>query len=476
MTAAPASRHLRGFVLLAGSQVLARVMTVLTLSAVARALGVETFGAIGFASAVVTYFMLAVDAGIDLVGMQHVARGDRVEGDVASLFLSRLVLAAMSMGLLCAAAPILVPDRTWLPIVLAQGLSMFSFAGNVKWAMQALERNGPVAASFLVTQGLYLLGVLALVHGPGDAERVPLLFFASDLAGAAVVGICYLRTGRRLLAPRSIAISRSLLREALPLAGTRALRAVTINADLLLLGLFGTPLAIGLYTAVTRVILALRELGDLYYVPLFPELSRAARESGERFAAVAASGLRTAALFVFPVAVIGWLRGGDVLALLFGETYRPAALAFALSLSSIVLVLLTGAYRLGLVAFERHRTLLFITLAGAVVNVASNAALIPRYSIVGGAVSALVAELLTVVLCAVALRASVVVLPFAPIARAGISAAGMGVLIWLLPRLPFPVTAAIGVLCYGLLALATGALQPAELARIARDTAGAEAR
>ena len=56
---------------------------------------------------------------------------------------------------------------------------------------------------------------------------------------------------------------------------------------------------------------------------------------------------------------------------------------------ALVLSMLTGVCRFGLIAYHRQRALFFITASGTALNVALNIILIPRYSVVGAALSAL---------------------------------------------------------------------------------------
>ncbi len=445
-------------------------MTLAAMVYLARVMGVEMFGAIGFAAAVASYFMVLVDAGLDLIGMREIARrGAAVEEVVASIFATRLVLAVMAVVLLWVIAPLLAPSPAWLAVILAYGLTLFSFACNLKWGFQALERNGLVAAAMALSQLVYLVAILVLVKGPEDALKVPALVFAAELVGAALLFVHYRRLGLRLWSPRSRRLSVSLIKEALPLAGTRAVRALTANFDLLLLGLVDTALAVGLYTAISRIILALRELGDLYYIPMFPGLSRAAQDATGHFASMSRTGIRYAAVIIFPIAVGGCLTAPQFLSLVFGAEYASGSSAFCLLLFAMVFGMLGGTYRMGFVAYGRQGTVLRIMTAGAALNVGLNLVLIPRYSIVGGAFSALVTEALIFFLGWMAIKTSVAVSPWSPIVRPAFAAGGMGAVIWLLPPWPFPATFGIAAVSYIVLVFLVGAVRPHELAEAWRE-------
>jgi O-antigen/teichoic acid export membrane protein len=439
-------------------------MTFVAVTYLARVLGVEMFGVVVFAGVVAAYFLLVVDAGLDLVAMREIARQESsVEGIVASVFVLRLGLVAVGMVLLWGFAPWLAPSPAGLAIIFAYSLTLLSFAVHLKWGFQALEQNGLVAAALVLSQMVYLGGVLAYVKGPDDGLKVPLLLFGSELIGAGLLFVQYRRQGFRLWVSLSRRLSWTLLKEAFPLASTRAVRTLSVNFDLLLLGLVGTPSAVGVYSAVSRVILLLREFGELYYLPMFPGLSRAAKEPSGRFAAVAHGGFRYAAIIIFPIAVGGSLTGPELLSFVFGPEYASGSGALSLLLAAMVFVMLTGAYRLGLVAYGQQGTLFGIMAVGAVLNIGMNFILIPRYSIVGGALSALASEALIFLLARMAVAKLVSLSIWGPMIRPALAAGGMAVVLGLLPVWPFLVTVAVGVVSYTVLVFLVGAIRPSEL-------------
>lgn len=473
----PRVTHLRGFAFLAAGQGLARGMTFLSVAYLARTLGVEMFGVVGFGAAVASYLLLIVDAGLDLVAMREIARrASLVESIVSSIFATRLVLAALAAASLWGIAPWLASSPATLAVLLAYSLTFLSFASNLKWGFQAREQNGVVAAALVVSQAAYLAGVLLWVRGPGDAPRVPLLLFASELAGAGLLLVCYRRQGFRLWVPRSIRLSWTLLREAMPLAATRMVRTLAVNFDLLVLGMVAAPAAVGVYVAVSRVVLFLRELGELYYLALFPQLSRAATGPADGFAAVGRAGLRHAGVIVLPVAVGGCLTGPALLSFLFGPGYGAGAPALRLLLAGMVFVMLAGGYRLGLVAHHRQGAVFRIMATGAAVNVALNLVLIPRYSIVGAALSALLSEALTFLLAWVAMARSASLSPWRPLLRPALAAAGLAVILWVLPAWPVLLTVAVGGVSYAALICLVGAVHLREIAEIVLEQAASPVR
>lgn len=460
----PDSRHLRGFVLLAGGQACARALTFVALAALARVLGVEMFGVLGFAMGVAAYFLSVIDAGLDLIAMREIARREAaVERIVTTVVVVRLGLAVAAAALLWIIAPWLTNSATTLVVLRASGLTFFSFAVNLKWGLQALSRNGWVAVAFVLSQCVYLGSVLFCIGRPEDVLRVPVLLCGAELFGAGLLLLAYRRQGFRVWGPLSLPYVWTLLREVFPLAGAQAVRTLSLNFDLFLLGLVGDPQAVGLYAADLRVIMLLREFGALYAIPLLPALSQATQESTGRFLDTGRLAIRYAAVIIFPLAVGGCLTGPRLLATLFGSAYAPGAQALGWLLIAMIFAMLAGIYRMALIAANRQRTFFWIMAVGAVVNVGMNCVLIPRYTLVGGALSALAAE--AVVFC-LAWRAVAVLSPWRAVVLPAGAAGGMAVVLRVLPDVSLPITIGIGAASYAVFIFLFGAVRLRELQNV----------
>ena len=133
-----------------------------------------------------------------------------------------------------------------------------------------------------------------------------------------------------------------------------------------------------------------------------------------------------------------------------GETLRSSSM-------------LTGVCRFGLIAYHRQRALFFITASGTVVNVALNIILIPRYSVVGAAWSALASEGLIFGLSWRAMAQSAPLSPWGPVFRPALAAGGLAAILGLLSGAPFPVTCVVAGISYVVLLFVVGALRPREV-------------
>jgi O-antigen/teichoic acid export membrane protein len=460
----PAATYLRGSALLSGGQLLGRALTFVAVTYLARVLGVEMFGAVGFAGAVASYFLLSIDAGLDYVGMRAVAQDKPAVGDIASAVIgARLAICLVVGPLLWLTARWLAASPAGTSLILAYGLTLVSFALNLRWGFQALEQHGRVATVLVLSQASYLAGILVFVHGPGDAVMVPILLFASELVGALLLVAEYRRQGLRLRFPPSFGLASKLLRAAFPLGVARWVRTLQLNSDLMLLAYLAPASVVGVYVAVSRITLLLRELIDMVFLPLFPGLSRSASRDARAFAGLTRDGVRYAALIFLPITIGGCLTAGDVVSLVFGPKYTAGAPALAITLVAVLFVALAQPYRVALIACGRQASVLRITAAGTALNIVLNVVLIPRYSMIGAALSVVASEAVILVLAVVSLSHTVAVSPWRPVFPPAVAAAGMAAVVWFLPAGHFALTAAVAAVTYGGLAVLVRAVRPAEV-------------
>jgi len=94
----------------------------------------------------------------------------------------------------------------------------------------------------------------------------------------------------------------------------------------------------GLYSAAQKPIQLLYIAPTLIAAAFFPTLTRLARETSENFKAVFERGLATIYLIAAPLAVGGVILSAPIIKLLYGATYAPAYISFAILAATIIVV------------------------------------------------------------------------------------------------------------------------------------------
>lgn len=382
------------FLSLGGGAMASRVVAFVGTAYLARVLGPAGFGIVALALAISKYVSLAVDGGLSAVGAREVARRpERAPDLAASLVALRLLLAGGGIVVIGLVAWFLPKPPSVKLVLFLMGLTYFSFALNTSWVHKGLEKNRRVGLAMVLTEALFLGLVLLLVTAPSDVVFVPVALFLSQLGAAVYLGY-YLFYRRSFRADLREALG--IFRRSSYLIGSRLMRTLFFTVDVLLLSFFIGERAVGLYDAPYRVcfvILALA-MATLYsYLPVF---TRAANAGGPaQVSAVATRSLEFSVAFTLPAVVGGILLAAPLLTTLFGPEYAEGALAFQLLLPGTGLALLWKTVQNVLLAYDRLRTDMWITVAGTALNIVLNLVLIPYYGLAGAALATLLAEALS---------------------------------------------------------------------------------
>jgi O-antigen/teichoic acid export membrane protein len=388
----PARTILLNFLNLSAGEAIARLVNFAAFAHLARVLGSSDFGRIGFVMTIVTYLLIPVMQGFDSVGIRDVARDrDRLRAYAGSILLIRALSALVTWTAVVAAVSFFPLEPPMPVLVKLFGLLLFPGALSLKWAFQAVEQTRPVAVAGIVAQLGFAAGAFTIA-GPEQLLRVPVCALAGESAGALLLMAAFVgRFGwfRPVLETR---FWQDLFRESAPLAASTVLGTLLFNFDVLALGWLQPASAVGVYTAIYKLILLFSTVLTLFQLSLFPSLARASRE-GRELAPMAAKVLRFVTAAFLPLAFAGGVMARPLLAFLFGAEYAAGATALRILLWSLPWMALRSVFRIILVSYNLQRLDLRAVAAGAVTNVVLDLILVPGLGIVGAAISTLSSEI-----------------------------------------------------------------------------------
>jgi O-antigen/teichoic acid export membrane protein len=405
-TSAPAPEPLlKRYAVLALLDVGAKICGFGATVSVARAFGVEGFGAIGLAQTVATYGLWASTCGLDIFAVRHtVSTGASAPAIAATVAKLRLGLSAACYALLLTVSA-LVPDlRALLPLIALYGLGYFTASISVLWVAQATSRTDVYGVAGLATQALYFAGVgISIALGFGMLA-VPSSLLIAEAAVALALGAWMLRSVAPWHPPLPRAGSLALLRQALPIGGSKIMRGFALGSDVLLVGLLLGLEATGLYNGAFRLFLLGISMVSLYFVVLFPLLVRSGIHSRAALRRELWSSLSRALAIALPgLGAALWLAR-PVLELIYDPDFGQAERALQILACAVVVNLLNGHLRQALIALGRQRADLRNTTLSTGVHVLAKLALIPAIGLEGAALGTLAGEASLLLISALTLR------------------------------------------------------------------------
>jgi len=360
---------------------------------IARYLGPVQFGSLNFAIAFVALFGTLATLGLDGIVVRELLHtaGETYEtlGTTFALrFGGGLLALAVSIATLFL---IQFHDRQALLLVSILSLTLvfqafdtidLFFQSQVRSKITVWAKNG----AFLVFAAIRV----ALIHA-----KAPVSAFAAAMAGEAALGAAGLILGYRLSKGRMLSWRSSktravhLLHQGWPVVLSGMAIMVYMRLDTVMLKTMQGDFAVGLYAAATRV----SEVW--YFIPMAivssvsPAIMRV-KDDPELFH----SRLRNLfSLMTISALVIGSvvaLASRAVIRVLYSHAYSGAAPVLAIHIWASVFVFLGVAQSPYDLSKNLLKFSLYRTVTGAVINVAMNLYLIPRYSAIGAAIATVV--------------------------------------------------------------------------------------
>jgi O-antigen/teichoic acid export membrane protein len=376
-----------------------RVFGFLTTALLARRLGVDGFGQIGFAAAVMAYGVVLTDIGLMTMGTRGAAR-DRLSvpsliGTIVPLRLALGLGAGLVMVLLALVLPQPATVR-WLLALYATAVVVQSLV--VEWVFIGIEKMAFVAMGRILTNSAYFGLVLALVKSPSDILRVPLAFSAATVLGLVLL-IAFLpsRTGLPRVSFRNWGPA---LAAAWPVGASVLLTQLHVNIGLVLLGLMASFEQAGIYNSAYRLVFFLLALDRVFYTVYFPVVSRFMSSAPERLPELTGTALRMILAVALPLCTGAAILAGPVLGLVFGGKYLPAVPALRILVWFLPLSMLNSLAGYTIIGAGWERRFLRNTVIGVAASVAVNLAAVPTLHTSGAALALVAGELVLLLLMA----------------------------------------------------------------------------
>ena len=398
----------------------------------ARILEPGQYGVIGFGTALLTYFAVAVQLGFDAVVIREAARDPtRLPTLAGQLTALRLLLCVVALGAYVALVFALPRPPVFQLALLALGLQLVVVATRLNWTFQAVEEMRVVAVRDALVAALNTAAVIALVRRPEQVVLAAALTAGVPLVGNAWLWVAYRRRFGPLRLLFDTVAWRALFRAGLPMAASALLIEIYVRVDQVMLEFLYSTEAVGLYSAASRLTTLAQLPANVAFGAFFPAVAAALgsmdlmRERGRMLARV-----------LLPVGLViaaagPWLAR-DAIVFVNGAAYAPAATALGWLLVNAGVIHVNVAIGIPMMAWDLQKPYMWAVLAGAVVNVALNSVLIPPFGMVGAAAATLSAQSTVLVLICRLYHRATGELPFSAVlpslavaaVAAGVAAAG----------------------------------------------------
>jgi PST family polysaccharide transporter len=360
---------------------------------VARYLGPDQFGSLNFATAFIALFGTVTTLGLDGILVRELLHNSQDTGEIlGTTFALRSIASLLSVGISIATLKLIQPhDRQALLLVSILSLTLvFQAFDTIDCFFQSQVRS---KITVWAKNGAFL--VFAAIRVWMIYTKMPLWGFAAAMAGEAMLGAVGLVLGYRL-SGGNISIWRTsknraaqLLRQSWPVIFSGMAIMIYMRLDTVMLKMMQGDFAVGLYSAATRV----SEVW--YFIPMAivssvsPAIMRI-KDDPELFYGRLRKLFSLMTLSACVIGSIVALTSNTIIRMLYSNTYSGAGPVLAVHVWASVFVFLGVAQSPWDISKNMLKLSLYRTVAGAIINVAMNLYLIPKYSAMGAAIATVV--------------------------------------------------------------------------------------
>ncbi len=363
----------------------------------ARHWGSGAFGQIGFFMSLSVICTFLFDFGLSNLLLRTVARAPRRASHVVLnallLVLPQTLLGALVVfGLgLWQTGGAHVAILAWICVQLALN-AVLQILRSSYYAFERMEFESVPA---IVERLTWIAAALWLASQPPSPQALFGWLAVSKGAGLATSLWFFFRFIKPQSDPARLDAStrRGLAKEALPFGLNLGFGNIRQMADILFLARWGGDVMVGHYRAAGILVLPFSLIADALINSLFPRMCAAAQAGPEAVRAYGAAASRILLRVSIPASLFLMLYAREIVTMLFGAEYLPAAAFLSVMALSIPVRFLSNSLGTVLSTSDRQAQRMTCTAIAAFFNLTANTIAIPRWHAMGACVTALLTDM-----------------------------------------------------------------------------------
>jgi PST family polysaccharide transporter len=361
---------------------------------VARYLGPTQFGTYNYAIAFVALFAPFATIGLDKIVVRNILRNpSMIDETLGTAFVLKLIAglftSCLAVGLVFLIRPTDNLTR-WLVGITGLGLIFQAFDTIDYWFQSQVQSQYIVYARNAAFLIVALVKIIMIVWS------APLIAFAwaglAEIMLAAIGLVVLYRMNRQNLRAWSVNFNqaRMLLTDAWPLILSGLSIVIYMKIDQVMLGEMIGSRTVGIYSAVTKI----SEIW--YFIPVaivssvFPSIIKIKSEDENIYYSRLQKLFSFMTVLACGISIVMTFLSTKVVALIFGSGFAQGGPILAVHIWASIFVFLGVAQGPWDLAENLTKLSLWRTSAGAIINVALNFILIPKYQAMGAAVATVI--------------------------------------------------------------------------------------
>lgn len=259
-------------------QIFNMFLPLLTFPYLVKVLGLEYFGLISFAQALIAYFIILTDYGFNYSATREISINRADKKKVSLIFNSVMAIKILLLFVSFLILTILVFSfdkfsSNWKIYYLTFGIVIGQVLFPI-WFFQGMEKMKYITLINLFSRLLFTISIFLFIKKETDYIYVPMLnasgFMISGLISLALVNKVF---KVKFIIP-SLKSMRRIFAESTSLFISNLSTTLYTSSNIFILGFFCNNYIVGTYASIEKIIVAIKSLFFPFYQTLFPWLSK----------------------------------------------------------------------------------------------------------------------------------------------------------------------------------------------------------
>ena len=373
------------------------IFPLITFPYVSRILLAEGTGKVSFATSIISYFAMFAQLGIPTYGIRACAqvRNDKkkLSKTAQEIFIINIIMSILAYIVFFIAlcnVPRLKDEKTLLIIVSA---TIFFNAIGMEWLYKALEQYTYITIRSVIFKFIALIAMFLLIHQQSDY----IIYGAISIFASSASNIFNFFNVHKYISLRPVGEYnfKQHLKAVSVFFALSCAATIYVNLDTVMLGFMKTNVDVGYYNAAVKIKTILVSIVTSLGTVLLPRASYYVEHGlKEDFYRITKKAINFVFLVATPLMLYFMLFAKEGIFFLSGNTYGGAIVPMQIIMPTLFFIGLTNIMGMQiLVPLGKENIVLYSEIVGAVVDLAINYILIPKYASAGAAIGTLVAEI-----------------------------------------------------------------------------------
>lgn len=390
------------FLYLMGAELARAVLQFFFVKHISTSLGTEQYGIYIAVFNIINLSMIIVNSGLEVYGIREVSKfpekTTKIVGDILTL---RIFLYILTLIGLFAYINLAIESEI-RELYYISTIKLLGEAILLSWLFQAKEFVKPVAIRQVVLHLLIFILFKIYISGPGDLRSGVWIFSISSPISSFFLLAYYLKK-YSIKIDLNLKDLKKIILQSLPLGINLFMIIIYTRSDIEVLKFMADDpdYAVGIYGAINALVVISAMPTNIFQQILFPRLSRAV-DTNERISNY--NFFYNISLFTgISFTIIFFTFSKELILLQYDAEYLDGELLLKILSLKIFLIYIAVSSSSPLLAWGKQKTVMYITIGSAILNIIGNLIFVPKYGIYGAAYTTIFSEIFVSVFLGIAL-------------------------------------------------------------------------